>query len=233
MTDVQNRASAVEARVEELLAAMTLAEKAGQLSQYFYFGIPDARRRDTAEATGGGGRAGAAGAGRCCSRPGGRDQPAAAAGRRRQSSRHSCPVRLRRHPRLRTILPVPIAMAASWDPETIERGRAVAAREARAVGIHWTFAPMVDIARDPRWGRIIEGRGGSYLAPRLPRLRCAGSKATESAHRSASSPGRSTSPATGRRLGVVTTTRSICPTTSCGTCTSGRSRRRWRPARAT
>ena len=60
---------------------------------------------------------------------------------------------------LRTILPVPIAMAASWDPETIERGQAVAAREARAVGIHWTFAPMVDIARDPRWGRIVEGAG--------------------------------------------------------------------------
>ena len=60
---------------------------------------------------------------------------------------------------LRTILPVPIAMAASWDPGTIERGQAVAAREARAVGIHWTFAPMVDIARDPRWGRIIEGAG--------------------------------------------------------------------------
>jgi beta-glucosidase len=60
---------------------------------------------------------------------------------------------------LRTILPVPIAMAASWDPQTIERGQAVAAREARAVGIHWTFAPMVDIARDPRWGRIIEGAG--------------------------------------------------------------------------
>ena len=50
-------------------------------------------------------------------------------------------------------------MAASWDPETIERGQSVAAREARAVGIHWTFAPMVDIARDPRWGRIIEGAG--------------------------------------------------------------------------
>jgi beta-glucosidase len=60
---------------------------------------------------------------------------------------------------LRTILPVPIAMAASWDPATIERGQAMSAREARAVGIHWTFAPMVDIARDPRWGRIIEGAG--------------------------------------------------------------------------
>jgi beta-glucosidase len=50
-------------------------------------------------------------------------------------------------------------MAASWDLEAIEQGQAVAAREARAVGIHWAFAPMVDVARDPRWGRIIEGAG--------------------------------------------------------------------------
>jgi beta-glucosidase len=60
---------------------------------------------------------------------------------------------------LRTILPVPIAMAASWDPDIVEQGQAVAAREARAVGIHWTFAPMVDKARDPRWGRIVAGAG--------------------------------------------------------------------------
>lgn len=60
---------------------------------------------------------------------------------------------------LRTILPVPIALAASWCPEAIAEGQAVAAQEARAAGIHWTFAPMVDIARDPRWGRIVEGAG--------------------------------------------------------------------------
>src|SRR4029453_10272511 len=60
---------------------------------------------------------------------------------------------------LRTIFPVPIAMAASWDPATIEAGQAVAARGARAAGIHWAFAPMVDITRDPRWGRIVEGAG--------------------------------------------------------------------------
>ena len=59
----------------------------------------------------------------------------------------------------RTIFPVPIAMAASWDPSTVEKAQAVAAEEARAVGIHWTFAPMVDIARDSRWGRIVEGAG--------------------------------------------------------------------------
>lgn len=59
----------------------------------------------------------------------------------------------------RTIFPVPLATAASWDPKVAEKGQTVAAREARSVGINWTFAPMVDIARDPRWGRIVEGAG--------------------------------------------------------------------------
>lgn len=59
----------------------------------------------------------------------------------------------------RTIFPVPLAMAASWDPAGYEQAQAVAAREARAAGIHWTFAPMVDIARDARWGRMVEGAG--------------------------------------------------------------------------
>ena len=58
-----------------------------------------------------------------------------------------------------TIFPVPIAMASSWDPAMVERSQAVAAKEARSVGINWTFAPMVDITRDPRWGRIVEGAG--------------------------------------------------------------------------
>ncbi|HEY9500517.1 MAG TPA: glycoside hydrolase family 3 N-terminal domain-containing protein, partial [Pyrinomonadaceae bacterium] len=58
-----------------------------------------------------------------------------------------------------TIFPVSIAMAASWDPSLIEKAQSIAAREARAVGINWTFAPMVDITRDPRWGRIVEGAG--------------------------------------------------------------------------
>jgi beta-glucosidase len=58
-----------------------------------------------------------------------------------------------------TIFPVSIGMAASWDPQLVEQAQTVAAREARAAGINWTFAPMVDIARDPRWGRIVEGAG--------------------------------------------------------------------------
>jgi beta-glucosidase len=59
----------------------------------------------------------------------------------------------------RTIFPVPLAMASSWDPSVAERAQTVAAREARAAGLHWTFGPMLDIARDARWGRIVEGAG--------------------------------------------------------------------------
>ncbi|MGH7529407.1 MAG: glycoside hydrolase family 3 N-terminal domain-containing protein, partial [Gemmatimonadales bacterium] len=69
----------------------------------------------------------------------------------------------------RTIFPIPLAEASSWDPELVEAAARMAGREARANGINWTFAPMVDIARDPRWGRIAEGSGedpylGSVLA---------------------------------------------------------------------
>lgn len=59
----------------------------------------------------------------------------------------------------RTIFPVPLAMASSWDPSVAEKAQAVAAKEARAAGIHWTFGPMLDVARDARWGRIVEGAG--------------------------------------------------------------------------
>jgi beta-glucosidase len=59
----------------------------------------------------------------------------------------------------RTIFPIPLGQAASWNPELVEQAAAIAASEARSVGIRWTFAPMVDIARDPRWGRIAESLG--------------------------------------------------------------------------
>ena len=68
----------------------------------------------------------------------------------------------------RTIYPVPIALAASWDPAQVEKVQSMAAREASSVGVNWTFAPMVDIARDPRWGRIMEGAGEDpYLGSRM------------------------------------------------------------------
>jgi beta-glucosidase len=59
----------------------------------------------------------------------------------------------------RTIAPVPLAMASSWDPELVVRTQSMAAREARAAGVQWAFSPMVDIARDARWGRIMESAG--------------------------------------------------------------------------
>ena len=59
----------------------------------------------------------------------------------------------------RTIFPVPLALASTWDPPLVEQAARVAAREASATGIRWTFSPMVDIARDARWGRITEGAG--------------------------------------------------------------------------
>ncbi len=59
----------------------------------------------------------------------------------------------------KTIFPIPLGEAASWDPAAIERADRIAAKEATATGLNWTFAPMVDIARDPRWGRGAEGAG--------------------------------------------------------------------------
>lgn len=59
----------------------------------------------------------------------------------------------------RTIFPVPLAMASTWDPSLVERASRVAAKEATKEGIRWTFSPMVDIAHDARWGRIVEGAG--------------------------------------------------------------------------
>ena len=63
----------------------------------------------------------------------------------------------------RTVFPIPLAEACSWEPELARRTAEIAAREASAAGLHWTFAPMVDIARDPRWGRISEGSGEDPL----------------------------------------------------------------------
>lgn len=68
----------------------------------------------------------------------------------------------------RTTFPTPLAQSASWNPEVARRGNEVAAKEAYRAGIKWTFAPMVDIARDPRWGRIMEGYGeDTYLCSRF------------------------------------------------------------------
>jgi beta-glucosidase len=59
----------------------------------------------------------------------------------------------------RTVFPIPLALASSWDPALVERASRLAAKEASLDGLRWTFSPMVDIARDPRWGRVAEGAG--------------------------------------------------------------------------
>ncbi|CAA9384136.1 MAG: GH3, partial [uncultured Chloroflexia bacterium] len=157
----------IHERVEALLGKMSVEEKAGQLTQYFYFGflsdapvdggdvLPMSNQPRLVEQALEHGEAGSL---LFVREPAeiNRLQQLALAG-----NRHGIPLLFGFDVihGFRTILPVPIALAASWDPETVERGQTVAAREARAVGIHWTFAPMVDISRDPRWGRIIEGAG--------------------------------------------------------------------------
>ena len=75
----------------------------------------------------------------------------------------------------RTIFPIPLGEAASFDPSLAEQSAAVAAQEAKNSGVHWTFAPMVDIARDPRWGRITEGAGEDpFLGAAFARARVRG-----------------------------------------------------------
>ncbi len=75
----------------------------------------------------------------------------------------------------RTVFPVPLAMASSWDPGVEEAAQHLAGQDARAAGILWTFTPMVDIARDARWGRIVEGAGEDpYLGAAMARAQVRG-----------------------------------------------------------
>ena len=75
----------------------------------------------------------------------------------------------------KTTFPIPLAEAASWDLEAMEQSARIAAIEASASGIHWTFAPMVDISRDPRWGRVMEGAGeDTYLGSKIAFARIKG-----------------------------------------------------------
>lgn len=148
----RNSDSAIQARANALLMQMTPAEKAGQLTQLFYFGPPSESTLG-AQVT-----HGDVGSLLMISDP-------AVANR----FQHQAVEQSRLHipllfgfdviHGLHTIFPVPIGMAASFDPVMVENAQSIAAQEARASGIHWTFAPMVDIARDPRWGRIVEGAG--------------------------------------------------------------------------
>ena len=164
--------AAIKQKVAALLAQMTTEEKVGQLIQYSAPGAetgPATRRNLEAEIIGGrvGSVLNAIGV---------------------QQTRHYQKIAIE-NTRLKiplifgydvihgyqTIFPINLGQAASWDLEAIERSERIAAIEASAAGIHWTFAPMVDVARDPRWGRIMEGSGEDpYLGSAIARVRVRG-----------------------------------------------------------
>ena len=239
-----DRETEIRARAEELLAEMTPAEKAGQLSQYFYFGVAAGDRRGLS--VGGlpseasrGGRGGARarrGRGRCCSSPTRREinrlQRLAVEGNRLGIPAlfgfdviHG----------LRTILPVPIAMAASWDPDD-DRARA-GRRRARGAGRRHPLDVRADGRHRPRpaLGAHHRGRGRGPV-PRRRRRRRPGARLPGAGARHARARDRRSQAlrrVRRRASAGATTTRSTSPTPSCGTSTSRRSRRRSRPAPAT
>lgn len=151
----KNPKAPLESRVEDLLSRMTLKEKVLQLNQYtlgtnniennkgvevknipaevgslIYFGTdPDLRNRMQHHAM--------------------------------EDSRLGIPILFGYDAihGFRTVMPIPLAQACSWNPELVEKGCAVSAQECRMSGIDWTFSPMIDVSRDPRWGRVAESYG--------------------------------------------------------------------------
>jgi beta-glucosidase len=141
-----------EARIDGLLAEMTLAEKIGQMSQVSCSHVEDLDDLKQAIREG-----------RVGSILNEVDVDAVNALQRLavEESRLGIPLLNGRDVihGFRTIFPIPLGQAATWNPGLVERGARIAAVEAASQGVHWTFAPMIDISRDPRWGRIAEGLG--------------------------------------------------------------------------
>ncbi len=144
--------SLAEQRASKLLARMTLQEKVGQLVQYSF----DENRIDWFLKGIRNGRIGSLTNANADIETANRLQRAAV-----EETRLGIPLIYGNDVihGFKTIFPIPLAGAASWDPRGVEETCRAAALEASAAGSHWTFAPMVDIARDPRWGRIAEGAG--------------------------------------------------------------------------
>jgi beta-glucosidase len=147
-----------ERKIDALLARMTLEEKLGQMSQDVFRGLADKTKAEIRQ-----GRWGSLFGG-------GTPAQRAEAQRLARESRLGIPLILGEDVihGYTTIFPIPLGQSASWDPELVRQAARVAAREASAVGIQWTFSPMMDIARDPRWGRIAEGFGEDpYVASQM------------------------------------------------------------------
>ncbi len=147
-----NSQESVEDKINALLAEMTLAEKIGQMSQFNGFGpkIPDDFKNKL--------RKGLVGSVLNEVNPETVNEMQRIAV---EESRLQIPLIIGRDVihGFKTILPIPLGQAATWNPDLIEQGARMAATEAASVGINWTFAPMIDITRDPRWGRIAESLG--------------------------------------------------------------------------
>ena len=142
----------IEQRVEALVGRMTLDEKIGQMSQSTSMSTPlsGAIREEI--------RRGRWGSFLNAGSPADRAEAQRIA---RHESRLGIPLLFGRDVihGYRTIFPIPLGQAASWDPELIGQAARIAASEAAREGIRWAFAPMLDVARDPRWGRIAESPG--------------------------------------------------------------------------
>lgn len=158
MSRIQTKS--IDSRIDAMLAEMTLEEKVGQMTQV---GILKDEHVEMV-------RSGVIGSSIVASSAwaGHEDQPGVVVDQLNEwqrlaveESRLGIPLLMSRDVihGFRTIFPIPLGQAATWSPELVERGAAVAAREAAGVGLHWTFAPMIDVARDARWGRIAEGYG--------------------------------------------------------------------------
>jgi beta-glucosidase len=169
----------VERRVEDLLLRMSVEEKVGQLTQLSATPEATARIRELA-------RGGLLGSCILASGPlaGGETQRTSDLAQTNEIQRVAVEQSRLGVPLLygrdiihghRTVFPIPLGLAASWDPELLRKACRVAAREASSCGVRWTFAPMVDIARDPRWGRVAEGYGEDpFLASAFARAAVAG-----------------------------------------------------------
>ena len=153
-------ATDIENRVRSLLDRMTLEEKLGQMSQAAYPGKIDDRFRDEIRR----GRWGSLFNG------GSLEEKTELQRIARKESRLGIPILFGQDVihGYKTVFPIPLGQAASWDPQLVGRAARVAASEVYAQGVRWTFSPMMDIARDPRWGRIAESLGEDpYLASML------------------------------------------------------------------
>jgi len=148
----ETAAFAIEKRIDKLLAQMTLAEKIGQMYQFSYAKAD--MSAELAELV----RSGKVGAFLAVTDVKLRNKLQKIAVK---ESRLGIPLifGLDVIHGYRTIFPIPLGQSATWDLRLAEKAAAIAAKEARSEGIDWTFAPMIDIARDPRWGRIAEGFG--------------------------------------------------------------------------